>query len=145
MRSVTLAVLLMIVAAACLAPAGTRFETTITQPDGSYPKPVVLGDQTGLVTAIESATGDTADGFELIARPDPENGNAVIITWVGGACEDEVALSLYRSGEAFRLHLDVRGGPGIGGGCPAIALTRGLRIQFSEPVPAGSIIVSRTL
>ncbi len=145
MRSVTLAVLLMIVAAACLAPAGTRFETTITQPDGSYPKPVVLGDQTGLVTAIESATGDTADGFELIARPDLQNANAVIVTWVGGACEDEVALSLYRSGEAFRLHLDVRGGPGIGGGCPAIALTRGLRIQFSEPVPAGSIIVSRTL
>jgi hypothetical protein len=144
MRAVTLAVLFMIVAAACLPPAGTLFETTITQPDGSSPEPVVLGDQTGLVAAIESATGDTADGFELIARPDPHDANAVIVTWVGGACEDELAMSFYRSGEAFRLHVDVRGGPGIGGGCPAIALIRGLRIQFSEPVPAGSIMVSRT-
>ena len=38
---------------ACGPPAGTLHKTTLTTPDGSFEMPVTLGDQTGLVVAME--------------------------------------------------------------------------------------------
>jgi hypothetical protein len=138
MKTLTAGVLLALVAAACLPPAGTRFETTVAQPDGSYPMPIVMGDQTGLVTAIEPATGDSSMAFNELPRVklDPDDASAVLVTWITGACTDDTAVSLQRFGDGFRLRLDVHEGFGA---CMGMALFRGLRIRFSEPVPADSI------
>src|SRR5262245_6981723 len=104
---------------------------------GSYPMPVVLGDETGLVTAIESASGDGSAGLPQV-KPDPQNPNAVIVSWGTGACDDGTAVSVQRAGAGLRLDLAVHSGFDLG--CTAQLLIRGLRIQFSEVVPANSIV-----
>jgi hypothetical protein len=137
MRVLALGVFLTLTMAACLRPAGTLFETTVSQPDGSYPMPVALGDQTGIVTAIEPALGDSSARTEPLVEPDPADAKNVLVSWIGGACDNDVALSLQRSGSTFALHLDVHGKLGLG--CPAVGLIRGLRIRFSEPIRADAI------
>jgi hypothetical protein len=140
MKAPALGVLLVIAAGACVPPAGAIFKTTAVQPDGYYPMPVTLGDQTGLVTAIESAMGDARGGFdEPNVRRDPDDAKAVILTFFTGACDDDTAVSLRRSGGGFDLRVEVHDGFSLGG-CTAQLLIRGLRIRFSEPVAAGSII-----
>jgi hypothetical protein len=136
MKALTLA--LVAVLSACHAPAGTQFRTTVVQPDGSYAMPVVLGDQTGLVSAIESVPGQA--GAELPSvGPDADDPSAVIVTWGTGACDDDTTLALQRSGLGFRIDIAVNAGFNLA--CTAQILIRGLRIQFSEPVSADAFEV----
>jgi hypothetical protein len=124
---------------ACLPPGGTLFKATVRQPDGSYPLEVVLGDATGRVIAVEPGLGHgNGSGLPLV-EPDPDDPNAVIISWATGACDD-VAMSFQPSNTGYRLDVDAH--ERIGLGCTAQLLIRGLRIQFSEPISADSIIAS---
>lgn len=141
MKASTLAILLAVLMTACQPPGGTLFRATVLQPDDSYPIPVVLGDQTGLVIAIESAPGDSAIGDLPLVKPDPDDPNAVIVSWGTGACDDDVAVSFERSGARYRLAMEVHDGFSLGG-CTAQLLIRGLRIEFSTAIPADSIAAS---
>jgi len=136
MKGLTLA--LVAVLSSCQAPAGTQFRATVVQPDGSYAMPVVLGDQTGLVTAIESAP---FEGYVELpsVRPDPNDPNAVIVSWGTGACDDDTSLALQRSGPGFRIDIAVNAGFTLA--CTAQLLYRGLRIQFSTAVSADAFDV----
>src|SRR5919112_1638047 len=100
MKALTLA--LVAVVSGCQSPLGTQFRATVVQPDASYPMPVVLGDQTGLVTAIESAPGDRA-GLLPSVKADPDDSNAVIVSWGTGACDDDTGVSLQRLSAGFRM------------------------------------------
>jgi hypothetical protein len=136
MKTVAAYVLLGAVAAACLAPGGTLFKATVTQPDGSYPLEVVLGDHTGKVIAVGSALGDGAGGVLPRTQQDPNNPNAVIVTWATGACDD--VHMLFQATDT-RYRLDVIAHERIGLGCTAQLLFRALRIRFSEPISPDSI------
>jgi hypothetical protein len=135
-KALSLACLLAVSATACDKPAGTPFRTTVLQPDGSYPIPVLLGDQTGLVVAIESAVVEDPGGLPNV-RPDPVDPNAVIVVWGTGACDDDVDVSFRRSSPGYRLDIEVHAGFTFG--CSAQLLFRALRIRFSEAVPAATI------
>jgi len=132
-------VLLGAVAAACLAPGGTVFKATVRQPDGSYPLEVVLGDHTGKVIGVESALGEPAGGDLPQTQQDPDDPNAVIITWATGACDD-VHMLFQAADTGYRLDVDAH--ERIGLGCTAQLLFRAMQIRFSEPISPDSIIAS---
>lgn len=134
MRIFALAFLLAAVSTACQPPAGTLFRTTVVEPDGSYPMPVVLGDQTGLVVSVEPAPGVNPDSHLPNIQPDPTDPNALILSWGTGACDDESVVSFQRSATGLRLDVEVRNGFSLGG-CIGMLLFRGLRIRFSTPIP----------
>jgi hypothetical protein len=128
---------------ACGSPSGRQFSTTLvhTSPDnpaGDYLLPVVLGDQTDLVTAIEPAE-DAATGprLELTVIGDPSDPNAIIAGWLGGLCDSDATLAFQRSVAGYALHLEVHGK--LGFGCPAAGIGRAVRIKLSEPVRSGDI------
>lgn len=139
MKVSTMVLLLAVLMTACQGPAGTTFGATLIQPDGSYPITVVLGDQIGLVTAIDSASGDWNGGDLPLVEPDPDDANAVILSWGTGACDDDTAVSFQRSGAGYRLDVEVHDGFNLGG-CTAQLLIRRLVIRFAEAVPANSIV-----
>lgn len=139
MKALTLTLALVGVLSACQASLGTEFRATVVQPDGSYAMPVVLSDQTGLVTAIESAPGDGAGALPSV-QPDPADSNAVIVSWGTGACDDDTGVTLQRSATGFRMDIVVSSGFDLG--CTAQLLIRGLRVRLSETVPVDAIEVS---
>ena len=137
-RLSAIGVLLAFVVAACGGPAGTVFKIVTASPDGSNRMPVALGDETGLVTAIEGAKGSSGVGFEqVLVEADPADAKAVIVSWTSGACDDDTSIGFKRSGTDFTLRLRVNNG--FETGCTANLVFHAIRIRFSEPVPADSI------
>ena len=140
MKAIAIGLSLAVVVAACLPPAGTLFRTTLSTPDGAYPLPVALGDQTGLIVEIEPAEPDSAARIEPLVQPDPTDPNAFVVTWLGGACDNDATIAFQRSGSGYALHLEVH--DKIGLGCSDLGILRGLRITTSTPVPLNSITAS---
>jgi hypothetical protein len=139
MKTIAIALSLVFVLAACLPPPGTVFRTTLTGPDQSDTLPIALGDQTALVTGIEQAEGDPTVNAPIL-QADPTDSNALIVRWLGGLCDNDVALSLAPTESGYALHLEVHGKIGLG--CPAVGVIRGLRIMTSKPIRVDSITVS---
>ncbi|MEA2672979.1 MAG: hypothetical protein QOI92_171 [Chloroflexota bacterium] len=130
---------------ACGAPTGRQFSTTLVHtsldnPAGDYPLGVVLGDETNLVTAIESAEEAATDPGPLSVKVDPSVPNAIIAVWLGGLCDGNATLSFQRSGSGYALRLDTH--EKVGGGCPAAGIGRAVRIKLSAPVQPGDILLS---
>ncbi len=141
MRRLGVGLLLVASVAACLQPAGRLFSTELSSSEGD-PLPIELRDETGLVSGIEPEPFDPeawAYRIDPLAQADPSDGNAFVITWVGGACMKDAELSFRPSQGGYALHLTGRGGSG---NCPALAIPRGLRILTSSPISVGSIVVS---
>jgi len=130
---------LAVVLAGCLPPAGRLFRTSL--PTDSYrPLPVVLGDETGLVVRIEPGP-PVASAPDTAVRGDPADPNAFVVTWLGGPCESDAALSLARSGARYALRLEVHD---AFGSCPAVGIERNLYVRTSAPISADSIDLSGT-
>jgi len=131
-------ILLALFASACQTPAGAVFKANVT--DGSHPMPVELADQTGLVTAIESAAGDWSDGSLPAVQADLNDPHAVIVSWRTGACDKASNLSLHDSGAGLRLDIQIDEGFNLTG-CTADLLFRGLRVHLSKAIHVAEITV----
>ena len=106
---------------------------------------MVLSDETGLVTGIASVPLDPLAGYaEAVARADPTDPNAFIISWLGGACDHDVSLTFKRHEEGYLLHVTVHGNVGFPGGCMMIGIPRDVRIVTSSPIPVDSILTGGT-
>jgi hypothetical protein len=130
--------------AACSGPSSSRQFTAVLQvSDGTLPLPVVLSDETGLVTGIGSAPMDPGAGYaEPAARADPTDPNAFIVSWLGGACDNDAALTFKRMAGVYVLNVAVNGKFGFPGGCTSSGILRDVRIVTSSPIPLDSIVAA---
>jgi hypothetical protein len=134
------AVLTGAVVAACSAP-GRQFNAVLQVAAEVPPLPVLLSDETGLVTEIESAPGQPGGGDgNLVARADPTDPNAFIVSWLGGACDNDASLTFKQSEGVFLMNVAVHGKLSLG--CPAVGISRDVRVATSSPIPLSSIVVA---
>ena len=104
---------------------------------------MVLSDETGLVTGIESAPMDpSAEYSALAARADPTGPNAFIVSWLGGACDNDASLTFKRVEGTYVLNVAVHGKFGFPGGCTAVGIFRDVRVVTSSPIPVASIVAA---
>ena len=132
-----------VVLAGCGPPAGTLFHVTLTDAAGDYALPVTLGDTTELVVSMEAAPVD-AVGQTPSVIADPTNARALIVSWLGGMCEDEAVIGFWPYDVGYGMYVASRGGPGLFGGCPGGAVVRSVRIMLSSPVPAADVAFTST-
>jgi hypothetical protein len=127
---------------ACSGPSsGREFSAVLQASGGTPPLPVVLSDGTGLVTGIESAPMDPSSAYsELAARADPTDPNAFIISWLGGACDNDASLTFKRAEGGYVLNVAVHGKLGLG--CTAAGVARDVRIVTSSPIRVDSIVAA---
>jgi len=136
----TILALALLVGACSSPPAGRLFRTSLPT-DGYAPLPIVLGDETDLVTGIEAGpAGADAPGSEATARADPAGANAFIVTWMGGLCATDAAMSFIRAGSGYALHLEGHQPPLAS--CSMVGIGRDLRIRTSRPIPLELIAVT---
>jgi hypothetical protein len=128
--------------AACSEPSPSRqFSAVLQFSEEAQPLPVVLSDETGLVTGIASAPMDPrADYTELAGQADPTDPNAFIVRWLGGACDHNASLTFKRHEEGYVLNVAVHGNLGFPGGCMMLGVYRDVRIVTSSPIPVDSIL-----
>ena len=129
--------------AACVGPSSSRqFSAVLQLSEESQRLPIVLSDETGLVTAIESVPMDPGANYaELAAKADPTNPNAFIVRWLGGACDNDASLRFYRAEGVYVVNVALHGNVGFGG-CPAVGIPRDIRIVTSSPIPVDSIVAA---
>ena len=130
--------------AACSGPSSSRqFSAVLQLSEEAHPLPVVLSDETGLVTGMASVPMDPhADYTELAAQADPTDPNAFIVRWLGGACDNDASLRFYRAEGVYVLNVALHGKVGFPGGCTALGIPRDIRIVTSSPIPVDSIVAA---
>jgi hypothetical protein len=134
----------VLVAGCSLSPGGRLWHTSL--PNGeAEPLPVVLRDETRLVSGIEPALVDTSDAPPLPAlRADPSDPSVLVVSWLGG-CDTDAELALqpsHRASPPYELHVSPRSSGGLISGCAPIAVGRGVRIHTISPIPVSSIVVN---
>jgi len=134
---VVVGLILAVLLAACAPPAGTLFRLTLVDPQGDFPLPIAMGDQTGKVVEIEADPWDTS--WELVPSitADAKDPNVLIVRWMGGACDNDASLAFYDAASGPALDLTTHGKIGLG--CTAQGIYRGIRITTTEPVAPDSI------
>ncbi|MEO8469374.1 MAG: hypothetical protein ABI573_06865 [Chloroflexota bacterium] len=137
---VGLAVLVAMAITACSTPTPSRLFQTDLRPGEDPSYPVVLSDETGLVTRIEPAP--TTPGFDYGApavRADPTDPNAFILSWGGGPGSDAALFfKQFQGGYLLRLEAHTRCGFFCSGDS-ALHL-HDVRIVTSNPIPIESIV-----
>jgi hypothetical protein len=121
-------------------PQGVLFHATLSNPDGAYPLPVILGDQTGLVVGVGPAVYDPVDFRNAGILADPTEPRAFIVTWLGGACDSNETLVLRSTATGYDLELAEHEKAGLG--CIALGVLRGLRVETSKAIPIAAITIS---
>ena len=134
-------------AAAVAACSGStpshEFKTILGLADENYSLPVVVRDETSLVTRIEAGPSDpTFNYMGAAARADPADPNAFIVSWMGGACDNDAVLWFTRGDAVYALSVEVHGKFSLFGGCPALGVPRDVRIVTSSPIPIDSIVAA---
>ncbi|HEX7473922.1 MAG TPA: hypothetical protein VF323_12635 [Candidatus Limnocylindrales bacterium] len=76
------------------------------------------------------------------ARADPTHPNAFIVSWLGGACDNDAALTFKRLEGGYVLNVAVHGKFSFPGGCTANGIFRDVRIVTSSPIPVDSIVAA---
>jgi hypothetical protein len=138
MRSIALGVIVAASIVGCSGPTEPEprlFRTAL--PLGNQPLPMVLSDQTGLVTGIGPSADPQGDDVQPVILADPRDPMAFVITWVGSLCDTDAALSFKSNEGGYRLQLTVS--PGAGGCQMLVAVPRAVRIATSTAIPVGSI------
>ena len=138
LRRLSLVLLVAIALAACAAPS-RQFQTDLRLGE-DRPYPVVLSDETGLVTRIEPGPIDPGlDYGKPAIRADPTDPNAFIVSWGGGPGKD-AALVFKAFQDGYLLGLDAHSGSGFPGGTTGELVLRDVRIVTLTPIPLESIV-----
>ena len=136
-RSLALSVLVCLFVGCSGADEASVFRTALPQ-EVDPPLPVVLRDGTGLVSTIGPATDPSGAQPTAEVLPDPSDPKAFVITWLGGPCERDAALSFTSQGGRYLLVLAAS----QKGDCLLIGNPRGVRIATTVAIPISSIDVT---
>jgi hypothetical protein len=136
--AVVLTVLVAVLVGACESQ-GHSFQTTLAT-DSVGPLPVTLTDETNLVTGIAAAQADAvAIPSEPAVHAGQGDANALVLTWVGGACDQDAGVWFGLQNGRYLLNISVHGSST---NCMANAVPRAVRITISRPIPVDSIVVA---
>jgi endonuclease/exonuclease/phosphatase (EEP) superfamily protein YafD len=113
-------------AAFSVAHASPVFEVTFEAFGDRAALPVAIEDRTGLLTAVEpTLLGDSMTPV----RRHPDRPNTLVVSWVGGVCDERVQVAVVPVGPA--VHVAVKSHPN----CALLAgVERSLALEFQLPL-----------
>jgi hypothetical protein len=127
---------LVLVVAGCSFLGSRTFGFSFPAEGNREALPVLVTDQTGSVVDVDEAVNFRAIVDEGVATSN-ENPNAVVIHWIGGACDSSVAITA--TGNAVVDFAVVTSVKPIA--CDAIGIPRAVRVQLSQPPDMARISV----
>jgi hypothetical protein len=140
-------VLIAVVAAACAAPppsaspspprAGIHVAIPALGP-GVQALPVTIVDHAGIVRDAGPGPVMTDVTSDTTVRAVPGVDDAVILTWLGGACDERVIVTIDPDGPQYRVTLRSDTAATT---CPAVGIPRSLLLGLDEPRPAAAFYV----
>jgi hypothetical protein len=130
--AVMLAMLAITVAGCSLFGSVTTFGFAFPANGNIAALPVTVSDATGTVVSADQAPAGflpvVDEGFSTVI----ENPNAIVVHWIGGACDASVAMSVRDTG-TITVHVATTRKPGA---CDLLGVSRAVLMQFSHPIDA---------
>src|SRR5262245_36427201 len=123
----------LLASAACGAPNVNAFHVMVKSADGTYPLPIELLDRSNEVTAVDALSGVESNGNDLAIQIDASNSKAVVVSWLGGACDNDASFSVWKADTGYGLIMETHRNVNFRGGCPALGIWRAIRITMSDP------------
>ena len=105
---------------------------------------VILTDRTGTVASVDLPDlGPNAPAFREGAAQLPGSPDAIVVGWLGGACDLQVDMAVEgRQGATFVTISTQRAAPPAG--CEAVGVPRSVVIRFVGPIDANLVRVEAT-
>lgn len=95
------------------------------------PLPMALIDRSGLVQALRVAgPGPGGQGWRDGVAAVPDNPTRLVLTWVGGACDDRVSMILDGTQSSMQVAINTT----ATGGCRAVGIGRSVELDLSVAV-----------
>jgi hypothetical protein len=134
-RPHVLAATLALAIAGCTM-ASTTFGFAFPEQGGNIGAlPVVLTDHTAMVVDVDAAPDNFEPLIETGIAPFPGNPNAVVVHWIGGACDSGIRMTLTGApGMTLAVETTRKDGP-----CILIGIGRAVLIQFGRPIDMSQI------
>ena len=139
MRTLGVAFVAVLLAGCSLfAPSG--IQVTIPAGSGTRALPVTVVDHAGIVAgagpAQAAAPQDWSRGeVQAVAGRD----DAVLVTWVGGSCDDRAIITIDADGDRYTVVVESRSSAM---GCNAMGIFRSVFLTLSRPTRADAFTMS---
>ena len=118
-------------------PAG--IQVTIPASESAKALPVTVVDHAGIVRAAASAARVNDDASDTTIHAVPGRDDAVLLTWIGGACDDRTIVTIDRAEPGFSVGLETQSSAGV---CSAVGIFRTIVLELTEPVGADAFVLS---
>ena len=119
----------MVLLAGCSLLPGRQFAFSVPAEGARPAVPGILADTTGMVIKVD-VVNDVAPPLDKGMMTSPADPNAVVVHWVGGACDERIQIDvLPEGGTTIQVATTTQPGP-----CELIGLSRAVRIEFAAPV-----------
>jgi hypothetical protein len=129
----------VLVAACSLLPPPAGIQVTIPAAPGVQALPVTVVDHVGIVR--NAAPADRPDDLDTraVVRAIPGREDAVLLTWIGGDCDDRAIVTIDPDGDRFKVTVEARSSATA---CSAVGIIRTLMITLTRPVGADAFVSS---
>ena len=120
-----------LVAGCSLLPPPAGIQGTI--PGDDWPDlPVTVVDRAGIVGSIAPGSGGIEPDVSLTGAVSaiPGRDDAVMLTWLGGECDDRSVITIDPVGTRYRVSIE---SPSTALGCSAVGIIRRLVLTLNRP------------
>ena len=114
-------------------PGETSFGGAFPEEDGVAGLTVTVEDKTGLMTEVVVAPEMAAPPMDDGVSDHPQG---LVVTWVGGACDQSVAFVFERDGPGYAISGTTTT---TGGACILIGIQRNILLVLEAPVAADTV------
>jgi hypothetical protein len=119
----------MLVGCSLTPPAGIQL--TIPERQGVRALPVTVVDHAGIVRDATPAEIPLDFPGETNVQVIPVRGDAVLLAWIGGGCDDRAIVTIDAAGDRYRATVEA---PSSAFGCTAVGISRAVLLSLVEEV-----------
>ena len=122
-----------LVAGCSFLPPPDGMQVTLPAVGDLGPHPVTVVDHAGIVRAATPSVANGVVNAGLAFQAVPGRDDQVLVTWLGGECDDRTIITIDPDADRYRVHLET---PSSALGCSAVGIPRAVLLTLTRP--AGS-------
>jgi hypothetical protein len=137
MRRLGVVLVIALLTGCSLLPPPTGIQVAIPALNGVPALPVTIVDHAGIVRAAAPGAAPDVLSMETAVHAIPGRDNAVLLTWIGGECDDRSIVTIDPDEGRYGVTIE---SPSSATSCSAVGIIRSVVLELTEPVGADAFL-----